>query len=227
MKDLRVYLEDATGHTLVELSFDGRSLAFRIRDDQITISAKGEPWDQTYVIHASRLHPLPNQFISANPQVAILNQDLTIGDSCYRGVFGKPDWVYWMPDPDGVTFVMHSSQREVAGAIRCLRGQEMDKSMYWYLLADRLNDYALNSHDPQISVTDAAQVLDEVAALVYHDVSIEDCGQAFVFNNLDIQERLYLSGIPGRLPKIIDENVEGAEDVYYSSDLEWWANAVS
>ncbi len=227
LKDLESYRRNVTGHTLVEISFDGRVLIFRVRDDQIVLTAEGDPWDETYVIHAARLQSLPKRFNSGTPEISIWDAYLTIGGCRYRGVFGKPDWIYWKPDPEGGTFVMDSSRRNVAGAIRCWRGQEMSFGIYWSLLADRVEDYALNSSDPGESVAWAAQRLNDTAALDYHNVDVENCGGAFVGGNLDLQERLYLAGIPGDLPKTIDESVDGAEEVYFRTDLTAWANAVA
>lgn len=63
-------------------------------------------------------------------------------------------------------------------------------------------------------------------SLLDYRLAEENLGSDLLLNNPELRERLYLMGVPENLPKVLNESVPGARQLYQQTSLENWINAL-
>ena len=139
----------------------------------------------------------------------------------------KLEYVYWMPTNEPSFVLPYQHQFQVATVIKAVKGQKMDKDIYFSLLSDRVQRLIDENDDPEDAMIYAFNVL-ESSSLIYEKPNdVETAGEEFIFQNFKLREHLYNTGVFETMPKELNESNSEAEELFNETDLEGWFSAVT
>lgn len=86
LKSLAHHLTRAGDNDLVEVSFDGKALSFRLTGNVVVLGADGSSWASSFSIPAGKLRHFPKRIMSAYVEVSVWRSRLNIGKYSYDGI---------------------------------------------------------------------------------------------------------------------------------------------
>jgi len=116
--------------------------------------------------------------------------------------------------------------RQIVGAIQGAKGQNLDGDIYLILLADRFDRMLAAEDDPETALDETFSWLESEGLAENFPESLEEAGRELIIGNQLIQERLYLMGIPGRLPANLTYSDPQADKVLSETTLTQWMIAL-
>jgi hypothetical protein len=138
------------------------------------------------------------------------------------GIEKTPTIVAWKPRGLGNFLCEGPWRRALLAAVKGVQGQKMDRSIYFSLLADRVQSMMESEEDPESALDQMYEAFYEEDLADGDKPSIDQVGSKLIYGNLPLWEHFSFLGLPGSLPKRLGKNNLEAARVIDDTGLECW-----